>query len=770
MIRRGENGANKNYFKMATVLRNLFFLAVGLQLVSACSTFKTTVPDTETTAIQSQYATSAMLELQKLVHIETLIRLDNHWLANHFETTLEAQAALGNTYVFRKMDYIFHNQIINIESIIDIQDNDGNTITAALSGDILLKYGGNGLEWRPRFSEIQIKSKDFIFDGGIYAEAVPEFIQSTLKNINADLAQAVVESGRNTIPVNPVPLGEIQVGASLPELSETIARNTQSLRGVFTIAGSAILVEASTTSIALDMSFIPDLSTCPADVTVSRAEFASAIESREPVGIARNMNGAADVQYFYSEISGAIRPLTIIHYWFADGLPFAAEELTVGPSKRWRTWSSKESASDTTEQWEVLVVEKESGCILASRSIREIQPETPVSILEGTRTSLSYPEYLDEFNRRTSEFSIIHDKPGIALIEVRRPFLQDILQASLAGLSIDAEFDGSVISALQFSAQLQPFDTGDITCEQRHCSPAPACQVNLTQCKRLRDTRDCSSCQFRNPLNNRCVSEAIDPLCEAARNRQNARYDDERAACISRAEDEKRECDRLNAQVFNSCQIESGFEDSACVSVKNGLKALSQDITVAEVSARSPARGTLTASFSNFLIEGDLAALKLDMRLKPRLQLDGELDFKPVNIAKPLSACITAWSGPFHSRLTGTPVVNSLLSNFETGTNRLTANWSGFGVTIETQPSPLESVFVGNPQLLANCKIGLTVSKVEQAIAGDDAAFFRGQTALLIQPQPTKIQLAPATIEFGTIVYSAEAKLSTQHLQYDIRQ
>lgn len=755
---------------MQTVLRNLFLLAVALQLLSACSLFKTTVPDTETTALQSLNATIAMHDLQDLLDIDTLIKLDNHRLANHFETILEAQAALGNTYVFRKMDYVFGDQVIRIESIVDIKDNDGNTITAALSGDMILKFGENGLEWRPHFSEIQIKSKDFIFDDGIYDEAVPELIQSTLQNINTDLAQAVVENRSNTIPVNPAPLGEIQVGASLPGLTETIARNTQSLRGVFTIAGSAILVDASTTSIALDLSIVPDLSTCPADVTVSRAEFASAIESREPVEIVRNMSGAADVQYFYSEISGAEQPLTIIHYWFADGLPLAAEELIVGPSKRWRTWSSKGPASNTAEQWEVLVVEKESGCILASRSIRGLQAETPATIFEGTRTSLSYPEYRDEFNRRTSGFSIIHDKPGIALIEVRRPFLQHVLQAALAGLSIDAEFDGSDLSALQFSAQLQPIDTGDITCERRDCPPAPVCKVNLTQCKRLRDTRDCSSCQFRNPLNNRCVSEATDPLCEAARSRQNARYDDERAACISLAENAKRECDSLNAQAFNSCQIESGFEDTACESVKNSLKALNQGTTIAQVSARSPLRGTLTTSFSNFLIEGDLASLKLDMSLKSSLQLDGELSFESVNIPQPLSGCITAWSGPFHSRLTGTPEVNNLLSNFETGSNRLTANWSGFGVTIETQPSPLESVFVGNPQLLANCRIGLTVSKVEQAIAGNDAAFFRGQTDLLIQPQPTKILLGPVTIEFGKMVYSAEAKLSSQHLQYDIRQ
>jgi len=539
-------------------------------------------------------------------------------------------------------------------------------------------------------------------------------------------------------------------------MTEAITRNTQPLRGVFTISGSAVLIEDLTTSIALDMSFIPDLSACPADVTVTRAEFASAIESREPVGIARNLNSAAGVHYFFSEISGAKRPLTIIHYWFADGLPLAVEELAVNPSKRWRTWSSKGSATSNAEQWEVLVVEKESGCVLASKSINKLQPEAPTTILDGIQLSQTYAEYQDEFYRRTSAFSIVHDKPGIALIEVGRPFLRHVLQASLAGLTIDVEFDGSDFSALQFSAQLQPIDTDAIICERRDCPPAPACEVNLTQCNRLRDTRDCSSCQFRNPLNNRCVSEAVDPLCEAARSRQNAEYDDERAACVNRAETAKQECENLNAQAFSSCQIESGFEDSACESVKNGLKALNQGTTVAQVSARSPLKGTLTTSFSNFLIEGDLASLKLDMSLKPRLQLDGDLNFKPVDNTQPLSACITTWSGPFHTRFTGQPIVNSLFSIIETGTNRLTANWSGFGVTVEAQPSPLESVFVGNPQLLANCKIGLTVSKVETAIVGSDAAFFRGQSSFLIQPQPTKIQLAPATIGFGTMVYSAE--------------
>jgi hypothetical protein len=100
----------------------------------------------------------------------------------------------------------------------------------------------------------------------------------------------------------------------------------------------------------------------------------------------------------------------------------------------------------------------------------------------------------------------------------------------------------------------------------------------------------------------------------------------------------------------------------------------------------------------------------------------------------------------------------------------LTASWSGFGITIDTQPSPLESMFVNNPQLLANCNIGLTVSKVEQAINDDDAAFFRGKTDLIIHPLPTKIHLAPASIVFGNMVYSTNARLSSQHLKYDIRE
>jgi hypothetical protein len=98
----------------------------------------------------------------------------------------------------------------------------------------------------------------------------------------------------------------------------------------------------------------------------------------------------------------------------------------------------------------------------------------------------------------------------------------------------------------------------------------------------------------------------------------------------------------------------------------------------------------------------------------------------------------------------------------------LIARWSGFGLTIDTGLSPLKTIFVGDPVLLANCKIGLTVNKVEKAITGDDAEFYRGHIELEIQPLPTKIQLAPASVLSGDTVHSAEARLSASHLRYDI--
>ena len=534
------------------------------------------------------------------------------------------------------------------------------------------------------------------------------------------------------------------------------------------VNGSAFLIDSSVTTIALDMSFIPKLAFCQADVTVSRAEFVNDVKSREPAGIARNLNKTDDIQYFYSEISGAKRPLTIIHYWFADGVPIAVQELAVGPSKRWRTWSAKGSLLSDVSYLEVLVVEKESACILHTASIRKPVPESIIVNADQALAKQTFQTLQEQFNLKTAHFSINEDKPDIAMIELTRSFLSTVLQASLTDLIIAAEFDSSDLSSLQYSANIQPFDIEAISCEPRDCPTAPACTANLTQCKRIRDTRDCSSCLFRNPLNNRCVSEAIDPLCEASRNRQNAKYDMERASCITNAETKKQECDKLNAQILSSCQIESGFEDSACESVKTGIRSLKAGTPLATVSTNTRTTGTLIANFSNFRIEENLTRLKLDMSLSSDLQQEGALKFNTnVDAGPALESCIGAWSASFKNRFSTTSTVNNLLSRFEESSDTLSAEWSGFGLSINTNPSPLESVFVDNPQLLANCKIGLTVNLVEQALSGEDAEFFRGHIDLEIQPLPTIIMLNPTTVGAGGNTRSASPQFGQNNLRYD---
>jgi len=749
-------------------LKGLCGLFVITQILLSCSVITQLTPQDDTALIQNQRIDEARLELLGLAEIDSLIKLDNDWLADQFSHALRTHAESTGRLSFRKLGFKFSRQFILLEAIVDISDQYDNVISASLRGNVLLDFRPDQLEWIASFSQLQISSKDFTFEDGSYTGHVPELGLHLLDLVNTDIAKALISSGNNSLPLDTVPLGEVQVGAALPGFSTSPARHSQPLRGFLMVAGSAMLIDTSSTTVALDMTFIPNLSECPSDVTVTRAVFARDIESREPVGIADNQGPAEGVRYFFSEISGAKRPVTIIHYWFANGFPLAVEELPVGVSKRWRTWSGIGSTHGHGDRLEVLVVEKESGCILYSEFVQIAEAETTSPGTDQTRTRQFFTAYKDDFNNRTAGFSIKEDKPEIALIETRRVFIRDVLQASLANLNIDAEFDMSALSDRQFTALLRPFDATDIICEQRDCPPAPVCKIHISQCKRYKDTRDCVSCLFRNPLNNRCISEAIDPVCEASRSQQNARYDADRRDCVTRAEVSKQECDRLNIQALRSCQIESGFADSACESVKTSMKTLKPGSPLAHISAQVRTSGRLSANFSNFRIEGDLERLKLDMALISDIQIEGDINFSPGKINRPLALCIADWSTSFTSRFATTPAVKNLLSNFEESHNTLIAQWSGFGLTIDAKPSPLETTFVGDPGLLANCKIGLTVNQVEASITGDDAEFYRGHIELEIQPLPTRIHLAPASVLSGDTVHSGEARLSASHLRYDI--
>jgi len=735
---------------MSVMLTRLICLVIAVQFLFACAmTPPSAATDSHQTLTQKQRIASTELDLLELEEIDALVKLNNRQLRQQISTGLMAQAATTGDFYFRNLKIDFGQQLIELQSTVDIADNTGVVINASVSGDILLDYSDNRLVWYPIFDQLDISSTNFSFEGGSYAEAIPELNLQVLQRLNDKMTSTLMLHNHNAIPLDAIPLAEVEVGTSLPGLGNATASSFQQLKGMFVVAGNAILIEPNVTSIALDMNFISDLSTCPADIEVSRAVFANRITSREPVGIASNMADPENMRYFYSEISGAKRPMTIIHYWFADGVPLAVKELEIGPSERWRTWSASGATNTGATHWKVLVVEKESGCILHSQSVRSLDAPTINPESDGTVETPTFKALKRVFSARTSNFLISEDKPGIALIEIRRAFLQDVFKASLADLNIEAEFGQDALSQLQFTAELLPFETREIVCEQRNCLTSPrACTATVTQCKRLRDTRDCSSCLFYNPLNNRCISEAVDPICEAARNRQNAKYDADRTACIANVEADNRDCEKYNAQAARSCEIESGIETSTCELVKTGIETLPIGAVLAGINANTKTRGQLSAVFSRFRIEDDFSRLKLDMALKSDLEVSGNLKFSPNDIPAPLKTCIKAWSKTFSSRAVAESLPNSILTSVDAGENALTAKWSGFAMQLNMTPPPLESVFVNNPQLLANCGIGLTVKDVEQVIAGDDAEFFSGQMKLEVQPLPTRINFAPATVVY----------------------
>ena len=491
---------------MRKVMTLVLCLAVVTQFIFACTSLQQTGPAIEQASIQNQHVATAERALLELDKIDTLLRLDNHKLAEQISRVLSAQAATSEKYNLHKLKLRFNKQYITLESGLEITDDTGNIISASVYGDVSLDFSGNHLEWFPRFNQLHISSSNFSFEQGTYAEPTPELNQQLLQRLNADMADALMLHDNNAIPLNAVPLGKIEVGASLPGFARSAASETQLLNGAFIVVGSAMLIEPSVTSIALDLEFHPNLSHCPADVTVTRAGFTSNINEREPAGFVRSLTDEEGVRYFYTEISGVVQPLTIIHYWFADGQLLVVDELPVEPSERWRTWSSQDGTHTGASHWKVLVVEKESGCIVHSQSIRTLETEGIVSQPEQTSTNWTFAALRNEFNARTAGFSITRDKPDVALIEVRRAFMRDVLQDSLTGLYLEAGFDQADLPQLQFSALMQPFEPADIVCEHRSCPPAPSCAVSLTQCKRPRDTRDCSSCLFRNP--------SEQPLCQ----------------------------------------------------------------------------------------------------------------------------------------------------------------------------------------------------------------------------------------------------------------
>jgi hypothetical protein len=245
---------------MRKVMTRILCLAAVTQFMFACTSLQQTGSVVEQVSIQNQRVASAELALLELDEIDTLVKLDNHRLAEQISTVLSAQAANSGKFDFRKLKVRFNKQYIALESVLEISDHTGNVISASVYGDISLNYSGNHLEWFPRFNQLQVSSSNFSFEQGTYVEPTSELNHMLLQRLNADLADVIILNDNNKISLKAVPLGEIEVGASLPGFARSAASETHLLNGIFIVVGSAMLIEPSVTSIALDLEFHPNLS------------------------------------------------------------------------------------------------------------------------------------------------------------------------------------------------------------------------------------------------------------------------------------------------------------------------------------------------------------------------------------------------------------------------------------------------------------------------------------------------------------------------------
>lgn len=744
-------------------------LAITTSCLLNCTMLRQSASVTDDISKSNQLAALANLQLDKLESSDVLIKLDNTLLAAEITARLQQHSSQSSEFNFQHVTIKFNPQFIQLTTQLKVNDDVGNVIQAVANGEVKLEVSGDRLEWFPAYEQFKVTSSNFTFAEGNYTDSVLQLDLQLLKRLNAELNNSLRESSFNHISLQPVPLGEVKVGARLVTFNNATSVQSASLNGEFFVTGSAVLIEEANTSILLDLSFVPELAVCPADIDVSRAVFSRAIEAREPVDITSNLDSVEDMHIFYSEISGATRPMTIIHYWFADGLPVAVEELPVGPSERWRTWSTRSATPESATQWRVLVVEKQSGCILHSQSLRTQASDNPETIVQNDPTADDFAVYRAAFNSKAAAFSAVTTKQERVSITVRREYLKQVFQSAIADLQIETEFDQTDLPSKQYTADLLPFEAKSIVCEDQKCANPLVCTANIVHCKRFRDTRECSSCLFHNPLNNRCLQAVEDPICVAARSRQNAIYQQDREACIAAAESSRNDCQQLSSQIAQSCEIETRVEKSACEASKTEIAALKPGSVLARVSADSVVSGQLSTLFSNFKISGDFMQLQQNVTLKSKINIQGQLDFESEDTDWLLSNCINAWSGPFNNRAISAAPLNSMLTALNGNNGIFTATWSGIVLPLKMTSSPIESAFVGNPQLLAGCSIGLTVGKVEQAIVGQNADFFTGSLNLIIQPLPTKIKLSAARIELADQVYVGAANISEGFVSYELK-
>jgi len=742
--------------------------------LTACATVKpgAMAPGTHAEPQASRILATSR-QLDELETVDLLLTVDNDIIAPYLRNRLINGLARIPGWSGDTVNLTFLSGYIALDIQGSYELTPQNPTSVSLSGELVPYFEPGSLAWQTSLHTLHAPGVAQPTESAgetarVLASDAPANLEAVRDRLEQQLREAMSSTAGDNFLINTMPLGVLEAGIRLRSPFELVQKESGTLAGILTVAGSATLVDPGQTRFALDLGFVATPPGCKPMVDIGRATFAREVRNREPVDTAVGRATSDHAQVFFTDVLNADSPTTVIHYWFADGRPVSISELSVEPSARWRTWSAPPDELTPVSHWQVLVLEKRSGCVLAQRSL---QIERPPSSSDVVRNGAdAFGKLVQKFAGRTGSLNQALNGDDVAVVAITRPFFAQSLSEAMADLRLVSTPQVNEGASLPISASIAAVPAETLSCNREDCDSARVCTLKFDNCPVQRDVRDCSSCLLRNPLNNRCIREAEDPICLATRDAENIRLEDNREACIARETRLRDNCLLVRELEQERCSAQASLESSSCAARIQAMAARFKSRNpLAEIQGQATLSGAMRFEFREFRLDADLQRVSMVLSLDADLLANGQLSFKPAPDLNTLSQCLQATSDEFSTSIPLPAWQGGLVTGVTTGSSALTAQWSGLIQRLVANPSPVTQFFASHRDAISSCDIGLSADLLLNNLIGPGTDLLRGILDLDMQPEPTQVTLLPATLHIDGNAWEGNATIAGQSVSYRLR-
>lgn len=712
-------------------------------------------------------------QLDELETVDLLLTVDNAVIAPYLRKRLISALARipGWTGDTVRLTFLSGYVALDIKGSYELTAQ--NPTSVSLSGELVPYFQPGNLAWQASLHDLQAPdlarpAEPATETAGELLPGPPVDLAAIRDQLEKQLREAMSSEAHDGITLNAMPLGILEAGIRLRSPFDLIQSESSALAGVLTVAGAAALIDPGQTRFALDLGFVATLPECTGTVGIGRATFAREISNREPVDTAVGRATSDHAQVFFTDVLDARSPTTVIHYWFADGRPVSIAELNVEPSARWRTWSAPPDELTSVSHWQVLVLEKRSGCVLAQRALQIERPVSPPDVARNNVNTFS--NLAQKFAKRTESLQQATDDNDIAVVAISKGFFARSLSEAMADIRLVSTPQVNDGASLPISARISAVPGETLSCNRQECGSERVCTLKFDNCPVLRDVRDCSSCLLRNPLNNRCIREAEDPICLATRDTENTRLEDNRQACIARETRLRDNCLLVRELEQENCSAQASLESNSCAArIEAMTTRFDAQSPLAEIQGQATLSGAMRFEFSEFRLEEDLQRVSMVLSLDADLLVNGQVNFKPVPDLNVLSQCLQATSDKYSTSIALPAWQGGLVAAVTTEASGLMAQWSGLIQRLEANPSPVIQFFTSHRDAISNCDIGLSADQLLNNLSGPGTDLLLGIFDLDMQPEPTRVTLLPATLQIDGNIWQGNATIAGQTVSYQLQ-